>query len=220
MPALDDLWPLFRLQIRTGEIEMRCPGDEELAALAELSREPVHDPDTMPFSTPWTDQPEEERVRGVLQWNWRLRGLWTADDWHLALVAVRAGEVVGTQGLMGKKFGVTRQVESGSWVGRRYQGQGVATAMRRSLLHLAFAGLGAEVARSGAFEDNVASLRVSEKLGYLPDGSEIVERRSKPATMIRLALPKKRWEELSAGWPAVVMEGLEPCLPLFGIPSG
>lgn len=217
MAPIADLWPLYRLRLRSGGIELRLPGDDELAALAELAREPIHDPETMPFVVPWTDQPEEGRVRATLQWNWRSRGEWAPDAWKLNLVAIRAGEVVGTQGLHGDRFGVTRQVESGSWVGRRFQGQGVATAMRRCVLHLAFAGLGAETARSGAFADNLASLRVSAKLGYVRDGSDVHERRGTPAMMVRLLLTEARWRELNPGWPEVEMEGVEGCLGLFGV---
>ncbi len=217
MGPLDDLWPLFRLRVRTGALELRLPGDSDLAALAELAREPIHDPDTMPFSMPWTDQPPDDRARGTAQWHWKARGEWSPSEWRLELVAARDGEVVGTQALHGSDFPVTRQVDSGSWVGRRFQGQGVGTAMRRAALHLAFAGLGARAARSEAFADNVASLRVSEKLGYVRDGSATIVRRGQPATMVRLLLPRDAWEARSASWPLVVVEGLESSLPLFGL---
>ena len=147
MGPLDDLWPLFRLRVRTGALELRLPGDSDLAALAELTREPIHDPDAMPFSLPWTDQPPDDRARGTAQWHWKARGEWSPSEWRLELVAAREGEVVGTQALHGSDFTVTRQVDSGSWVGRRFQRQGLATAMRRAALYLAFAGLGARAAR-------------------------------------------------------------------------
>lgn len=217
MGPLDDLWPLFRLRVRTGALELRLPGDSDLAALAELTREPIHDPDAMPFSLPWTDQPPDDRARGTAQWHWKARGEWSPSEWRLELVAAREGEVVGTQALHGSDFTVTRQVDSGSWVGRRFQRQGLATAMRRAALYLAFAGLGARAARSEAFADNVASLRVSEKLGYVADGTATVVRRDQPATMIRLLLSRETWEARSASWPVVEVEGLEPSLSLFGL---
>jgi RimJ/RimL family protein N-acetyltransferase len=216
MGAIADVWPLYRLRLRSAGTELRWPDEADLAALAELAREPIHDPDVMPFGIPWTDQPEEERARATLQWHWRCRGEWSARDWRLNLVAVRGGVVVGTQGIHAKGFSVTRQVETGSWVGGRYQGKGVGTAMRRCVLHLAFAGLGAGTARSGAFEDNPASLRVSEKLGYARDGTDVLERRGEPATMIRLLLSRASWEEQHRAWPDVAVEGLEACLALFG----
>jgi RimJ/RimL family protein N-acetyltransferase len=53
----------------------------------------------------------------------------------------------------------------GSWPGRRYQRQGAGTEMRAAVLFLAFDGLGALAAESGALEGNDASSRVSGKLG-------------------------------------------------------
>ena len=217
MGAIEEVWPLYRLRVRVGGLELRWPDDSDLAALAALTREPIHDPSIMPFSVPWTDEPADNRARGTLQWHWKARGEWSPSDWRLELVAVRDGEVVGSQGLHAADFGVRREIESGSWVGRRFQGQGVATGMRRAALHLAFAGLGARTARSGAFADNTASLRVSERLGYVPDGTETYVRRGQPATLIRMLLHRDVWEARSAGGPACSVEGLQPCLAFFGL---
>lgn len=217
MGRIDELWPLFGLRLRIGDIEMRPPGDDDLAELADLTREPIHDPGLMPFFQPWTDQPEAARARSVLQWHWRARGEWTPADWRLELVAVRDGRVVGTQGMHSRDFSVSREVETGSWVGARFQGGGVGTVMRRAVLHLAFAGLGAESARSAAFSDNGASLRVSGRLGYREDGTETRVRRGERGTLVRFLMTREDWEKQSASWPEVIVEGLEACLPEFGL---
>jgi RimJ/RimL family protein N-acetyltransferase len=220
MEDIGDLWPLYGLRVRTGDVEMRYPDETELTALARLALEDIHDPETMPFLQAWTDTSPVERARSVLQWNWKMRGEWSAGSWHLPLVACREGRVVGTQGTAGKDFSTTREVETASWVGRRYQGAGIGTAMRRAVLHLAFAGLGAETARSGAFADNRASLRVSEKLGYVPDGTETHARRGQRGTVTRLVMSRSSWEERSSDWPEVAIEGLEPALWMFGLDGG
>lgn len=217
MEDLSALWPLYTLRLRTGDVELRFAAEADLAALAVLALEDIHEPATMPFSVPWSDQPPLARARSVLQWNWRMRAEWEQSSWHLPLVAIRGGEVVGTQGVAGTGFASTREVETGSWIGRRYQGAGVGTAMRRAVLHLAFQALGAETARSGAFTDNATSLRVSEKLGYAPDGSETLERRGQRATIQRLVLTRSRWQELSKEWPEVTIEGLDGALWMFGL---
>lgn len=219
MGAIQALWPLYGLRLRTGDLELRLPDEELMAELAELTREPIHDPATMPFFVPWTDAPADERVRSTLQWHWRCRGQWSPESWRLELVALRGGVVVGTQGVHGTSFAVTREVETGSWVGGRHQGQGVGSAMRRAVLHLAFAGLGAVAARSGAFSDNPASLRVSERCGYRPDGTETKDRRGERATIVRLLLTREEWEARSASWPEVTMEGVEQSRALFGVLS-
>ena len=55
--VLTDVWPLFGLVLRTPRLELRVPSLEQLAALAELADEGVHDPAAMPFLVPWTDLP-------------------------------------------------------------------------------------------------------------------------------------------------------------------
>ena len=220
MSGIAELWPLYRLRISTGDVELRYPDESDLADLAAVAYEGVHDPGVMPFFEPWTDGAPEDRARSVLQWNWRMRAEWKADSWHLPLVTVRDGRVVGTQGMEGVHFRTTREISTGSWIGLSHQGRGVGTAMRRAILHLAFEGLGAETARSGAFADNPTSLRVSEKLGYVQDGTETHERRGERATIVRLILPRERWEKLSVSWPEVRIEGLEPALGLFGLGAG
>ncbi|MDQ2728848.1 MAG: GNAT family N-acetyltransferase [Actinomycetota bacterium] len=220
MTSLTDIWPLAGLRLRTGDLELRFPSDADLAELAAAAMAPVHDPQTMAFSTPWTDAPPTERARGVLQWHWSLRGSWSPEQWTLGLVAVRAGVVVGTQDISGGRFDATHEVLTGSWVAAAHQGVGIGTAMRRAVLHLAFAGLGARTARSGAFLDNEASLRVSEKLGYVPDGTEVHAPRGTGATMTRLLLVRSVWVERSPRWPAVEIEGLDDaCLSMFGLPA-
>jgi RimJ/RimL family protein N-acetyltransferase len=217
MPSLDDIWPLYGLRLRIGDIELRLPNESDLAKLATLTLDPIHDPATMPFSVPWTDLPPEQRMRGTYKWHLKARAEWRPDEWRLELIAERGGVIVGTQALHGTQFSVTRQADSGSWVGRQYQRRGVATATRQAIVHLAFAGLGAETLRSSAFADNAASLRVSEKLGYQLDGTDTYVRQGQPATMIRLVLTRDAWEKCCPAWPAITVEGLAPCLPTFGL---
>jgi GNAT superfamily N-acetyltransferase len=61
---------------------------------------------------------------------------------------VRDGVVVGSQGVGGRDFAVLREVHTGSWLERRYQGQGIGTQMRAAVLALAFDGLEAQSAVS------------------------------------------------------------------------
>lgn len=210
---LADHFPLLALRVRTPRLELRLPAPEELAALAELASEGVHEPGSMPFLVPWTDQEPALVARSLVQFHWLRLGRWSPDDWGLDLVVFRDGEVVGQQSVSAKQFAITREVHTGSWVGRRYQGQGIGTEMRRAVLHLAFAGLGAEEAASGAFEDNAASLAVSRKLGYRPDGVARHVVRDALAVEHRLRLGRDAWRDDVP----VTIEGLPPCLPLFGI---
>lgn len=206
-------WPLFGLRVRTPRVELRPGTDDDLVELAAVARQGIHDPGYMPFLTPWSLRPEIER--SVLQWHWRQRAEWKPESWHLDFVVVAGGRVVGTQGMAGKDFPVTRAVHSGSWLGRSHQGQGLGKEMRAAMLHFAFAGLDAEVATSGAFTDNVRSLAVSRSLGYEDDGVNIVNRQGTAVREIRFRLEREAWEKSAR--PEVEIGGLEPCLPLFGL---
>jgi RimJ/RimL family protein N-acetyltransferase len=85
--------------------------------------------------------------------------------------------------------------------------------MRAAVLLLAFDHLGATAARSGAYVDNPASLRVSEKLGYRRDGADTFARRGKAATEIRLLLEASHF--VRPEWTLEV-DGLEGCRELLG----
>jgi RimJ/RimL family protein N-acetyltransferase len=87
--------------------------------------------------------------------------------------------------------------------------------MRAAVLHLAFEGLGAEEATSGAFEHNTASLTVSRKLGYQPDGIERHSVRGALAINRRLRLTRADWDRHRT--VPVNIAGLAPCLPLLGL---
>jgi RimJ/RimL family protein N-acetyltransferase len=212
---LVDHFPLLGLRLTTPRLELRLPSAEELAALADTAAEGVHDPDTMPFLVPWTDRPPAEVARGLVQYYWLRLGAWTPEDWSLPLTVFHEGVPIGVQGIEARNFAITRQVSSGSWLGLRHQGKGFGTEMRAAVLRLAFEGLDAEEAVSSAFEDNHASLAVSRKLGYRPDGIERRAVRGALAIDRRLRLTRPDWVRHRT--TPVTIEGLDPCLPMFGL---
>jgi RimJ/RimL family protein N-acetyltransferase len=205
-----DITALFGLRLRTPRLELRLPTEPELVELRELALAGVHPPEFMPFTVPWTDVPQLSTFLGYHECR---RREWSPDDWHLELGVRVEGEPAGVQVVHGAEFARTRAVMTGSWLGRRFQGSGVGTEMRTAVLELAFRGLGAEVARSGAIDGNVASLRVSEKLGYREVGRSTVAPRGEPVEHADLELRREEWQP---AFP-VEIEGLEPCLPLFGV---
>jgi RimJ/RimL family protein N-acetyltransferase len=206
-------WPLFDLRIRTPRLELR-PVDDELAVdLARVAAAGIHDPSTMPFAFPFTDLPSPQLERSSLEYFWRTRAEWKPERWQLPLGVVVDGTPVGVQGADADQFRMLRTVKTGSWLGQDHQGKGIGKEMRAAVLHLVFAGLGAEVAYSGAWHDNVRSLAVSRALGYEENGDVILPRRDKADRQILLKLPRERWQRRDD----IVIEHLEPCLELFGI---
>lgn len=212
---LEQHWPLFRLRVHTPRLELRLATATDLDALAGLAAEGLHDPSVQPFTTAWTDGPPGQRARSVLQWHWRQRAAWQPDDWNLELAVLRGGTVVGSQGLAARDFAVRREIETGSWLGRRYQGQGIGTEMRAAVLHLAFAGLHADYACTSAVTGNAASLGVTRKLGYAEDGLDTFAVRGQRVLSHRYRIDRAAWTAHRT--VPVQIEGLDGCLADFGL---
>ena len=210
-------WPLAQLRVQTARLELRLPSEKQLSALAALAAAGLHDPQVQPFAIPWTDASPAERARSTLQYQWRQWADWQPSKWSLELVVIDDGNVVGIQSMSAHDFATLREVSTGSWLGIEYQGQGIGTEMRAAILHLAFAGLGAQSAASAAFTDNPASLAVSRKLGYADDGVELYVQRGQPATSQRLRLDRATWEATRT--VPVTITGLESCMEMFGLPA-
>ena len=201
--------PLTRLRVRTPRLELRLATHAELRALAQVAIAGIHAPAEMPFGVAWTDDLNESSF--VEHHAHGLDG-WTPENWVLNLIAFHRGRPIGSQALRGEDFATTRTVDTGSWLGRAYQGQGLGTEMRAAVLHLAFEGLGAERASSGAIAGNPQSLGVSRKLGYEVVGSHLVSPRGEPVEHTDLVLRRKDFRSPVA----VELVALEPLLPLFG----
>jgi RimJ/RimL family protein N-acetyltransferase len=215
MTGMIQWWPLAGLRLTTPRLELRVPTDNDLADLASLAAAGVHDPEVQPFTVPWTDATPADRARSTLQYQWSRMASWEPASWSLDLIVVHDGEVVGTQGISAEDFAILREVGTGSWLGQSHHSRGIGTEMRAAVLHLAFAGLGAHYATSGAFTDNVASQRVSRKLGYVEDGIVRQVRRGQPATLLRLRLDRESWQATRK--VPVEIIGLEACLAMFGL---
>jgi len=208
-------WPLFGLRVTTPRLELRMPDDEDLAELFESARAGIHAPDAMPFGVPWTDGIQEpEAATRFLAHHWAGRGAVSPEAWSLQLAAVVDGRVVGSQELAATDFPGSRSVRSGSWLTSAAQGRGIGTEMRAAVVHLAFAGLGALEARTSAWFDNPASRSVSLRIGYEPDGEQLIGRRGLPTVHQNFRLTREAWEARRRD--DIALHGLEPCLALLG----
>jgi RimJ/RimL family protein N-acetyltransferase len=211
-----DLTPLYGLRLRTDRLELRWPDEDEIVELGRLAQAGVHARGEMPFLVPWTDAIDEpDFLTRFRDFHHGLRRDWRAEHWQLDLGVWAADEPIGVQGIVGREFSTTRVVKTGSWLAQSVQGRGYGTEMRAAVLELAFHGLGAEAALSSALDGVEASLRVSQKLGYVADGETVLEVGGAPRVDRRMRLTRDRWidrERIS-----VRISGLEPCIPLFGL---
>jgi len=208
-------WPLFDVTVRTSWLELRPVREADMWELIELADRGVHDPATMPFLIPWTDLPAPERHLSTAQFYWGCWASWSAASWRYPLVARVDGEVVGAIDLRADDFIHCREAETGSFLGLEFQGRGLGTEMRHAALHLAFAGLGARAATSGAFWDNHASRGVSRKLGYETVGETLKDRRGAPDRCLQFRLERAAWDQVRRD--DIVIEGLDAALLMFGL---
>ena len=216
--SLSNLWPVTDLRVVSGDLELRYLDDPLLFELAELAGEGVHAPDAMPFAFPWTRGTPQETARSVLTYNWDARAQLSQEKWAIELAVVRDGRALGIQSIMAKDFLVTRTLETGSWLGLRHQGAGVGTRMRLMILHLAFEGLGAQLATTSAFEDNPASNGVTRKVGYQENGRDTVAREDRSVVSQRYALDRAAWDQRPEPLrPEVTLHGVEGVRAFLGV---
>jgi RimJ/RimL family protein N-acetyltransferase len=213
------VWPLFDLRVVTPRVELRYPDDGTIAALAELASRGVHDPATMPFGIPWTDAPTGGPLeRSSMQFLWRSRTDWTPAKWDLPFAVFRDGELVGVQSIGAHDYATRRSFETGSWLGRPFQGQGLGTEMRAAILHFGFVGLGAEAAHTSAWHDNEPSLAVTRRLGYEPNGEAFEVRRGERDRQLAFRLTRADWAARQRD--DIDIEGLAGCQVFFGLTDG
>ncbi len=208
------LWPIYDLRLRTDRLELRLPNEDEIVELCRVAKAGIHPPGEMPFGIAWSTKPSPRFEREFIQYHWGARATWTSDAWNLELAVFVDGRPIGHQGLVARDFAVMRTVGTGSWLGAPYQGRGMGKEMRGAVLALAFDGLGAEVAQSDAFLDNLASAGVSRALGYAENGFGRLAPEGVPRDTRRYRMTRQAW--LARPRPAISIEGLDGCLDLFG----
>ena len=214
--TIADLWPFFDLTISTPRISLRYPTDDIIAELVEQADD-IHSPGASPFMGSWSIDKPEVRATSMLQFQWQCRATISPEKWQLPFAVVIDDEVAGVQDAFGVDFHQTRVAKTGSWLNRKFQGQGFGTEARRAVLHFIFEGLDALIALTDAFESNAASLRVTEKLGYQPNGETIAVRGDEEVERaIHYRYERADWEaNLQAD--DITITGLEPCLPFLGL---
>jgi len=210
------LYPPLDLKVITPKLELHGATDVLLTQLLPIVREGVAERQPDPFDDPmslYDDNPVRERK--WLQAIWRGRGTVRPEAWRLYFVVMLGEEAVGMQDLIGVNFDTFRTVNSFSWLAPGARQQGLGREMRAAILHLAFEGFGAMQASSEAFFDNVASNRVSEALGYQPNGHDWATRRGEPAMLNRWQLTRDVWTLNRRS--DIELVGVEACKPVLSI---
>jgi RimJ/RimL family protein N-acetyltransferase len=211
-----DSWPLFGLEVRTPRLRLRYADDELLAELATFRRRGVARP-----GYEWIDGESSYYLEGAaaermaVTGEWRARARISPEWWHLSFAVLVDDVVVGQQSITAETFKLLRTVSSFSALLFEHHGRGIGKEMRSAVLHLAFAGLGAQRAESDAFVDNVESIGVSRSLGYEENGTTMATRPSGGALLQRFLMTRERWEQRRRDDIDIV--GLDACLPVLGL---
>lgn len=206
----------LNLKVITPRLELHGATDDLLAQLLPFVRAGIANEPPYPFDDPmslYEDNPSREQK--WLQAIWRGRGTVRPDAWRLYFVVMHHGQAVGMQDLIGTDFDRFQTVKSFSWLAPSARHLGLGREMRAAILHLAFAGFGAVEATSDAFVDNVASNRISELLGYCPDGRDWATRRGEAAMLHRWRLTRNDWAR--QGRSDIELIGVEACKPVLHI---
>jgi RimJ/RimL family protein N-acetyltransferase len=185
---LGRMWPPFGLEVTCGPLALRPLRDSDFPEVLAVAHAGIHAAGEMPFYFPWTDAKGPALERSFMQYHWRNRAELSPDSWALDLGVWHEGRFVGVQGVSTHDFPVTHTGETGSWLGREFHGRGIGTLMRQAICVLCLDHLGFEEVTSAAFSDNPASLGVSRKVGYRPNGERRLARKGSMATNILLVL--------------------------------
>jgi RimJ/RimL family protein N-acetyltransferase len=189
----NDHWPLFDLAVETPQVTLRSLDDALAQRVVAVAARGIHDSATTPFSIPWTDLPSPQMEHEAMRFYWRTRADISPDSWTLQFAVLADDEVIGACDLTADGFAQLRQVTTGSWIGREFQGRGLGTSLRRAALGLAFDGLGAMFAVTTAWHDNAASLGVTRSLGYEQVGRRQALRRGEPDEQIEFRMTRAHW---------------------------
>ncbi|MFT4235365.1 MAG: GNAT family N-acetyltransferase [Microbacterium sp.] len=215
--AVEDVWPLFGLEIQSPRLLLRPARDDDFDALAQAAIDGIHDWPQTPFASPWNEAEPAQLRRNLATFHWRLRSQLSPARWHVPFVVEFEGQTVGSQDLSAHDFANRRTVETGSWLTKRVQGQGLGVEMRAALLSFAFDHLDAEWAESSAMSWNAASLGVSRKLGYQLNGvTRVSPKEGEPGDNQNVRLPKGDF--IRPDW-SIEVRGADAALAQLGIIS-
>ena len=206
-------WPLHGIRLRTADLDLQVMTEADLPTLWSVLPDDVG---MNPHATTYAGlDGRANRSAIIAQAYWRALGVWSPDDWALPFVVRSGGEVVGAQWLEGPDWRADRTVDSSSWLVAPARGRGLGKQMRAAVLALAFGPLRADAAVSSAVVDNAV---VPRRLAgpRLPRHAPLGARALGGDAAARASRARRRGRA-SGQAREVVIAGVSPALPLFGI---
>lgn len=169
-----EYWPPFALNLRSGNMELSPVRDSDLPELARIASGGVRRDRVQAFLVDWDSGSDAEITRSLAQYHWNTRATLTVESWTIEFTVRVGGEIIGVQGVSAQQFPLTRTLSTGSWLRKDRQGQGSGTRMRSLVVGAFIREFGARRFDTGYIDGNTASRRVSEKVGYSPNGTRSI----------------------------------------------
>lgn len=147
--------------ILTKRLALRAPSFSDVPAIARMAGDPDVARMLSVVPLPFTEAHASAFVGDVLASN--------AAGGGLGVVIARNRQPDQAIGMI-SFAGEGDSAEIGWWLGKAHWGKGYATEAVAAMIKVAFANPRLQCLMAGAFEDNVASLRLHEKFGFKPTG--------------------------------------------------
>lgn len=194
------------LTARCGDIVLRPATEADDDALVALLPDDFdHDPTFAPLPG---EVLTDLRARWLRHWLATLRTPAAMSDRTIPFVVEVEGRIVGLQTLEGEQFTRNRVVDSSSFLVPQMRRRGLGVAMRTAMLAVAFERMGAVKAISAARPGNIASHRVSARVGYRATGRTHDVIAGSPRPLDHYVLTREEWARLDH--LPVAVDGLLP----------
>lgn len=205
---------LFNISIKTSRLNLRVPKDKEFEQLGQVVSDGIQKPDEPHFQSEGLyNKTPEEGTKGLKEFVEGHINNWSKEDWQLPFAIFYEDRPIGLITMYSKQFPITRGFGASYWIGLPYQGKGLGTEALNAILTLGFDGLSAREAYCGTWSDNIASLRMMEKLGFVFNGEYWMNRNGEAVKDRRMRLPKESWIKSEN----ISINGLDERFEIFGV---
>lgn len=224
MNPLAKLWPPYGVRVTVitpqHHLTLRAITDTDLPEIASIEPEDIYGPDIPDHAFPWIFQKPTQRAYSSLQLRWLNRANMSGKNWSFDFAAYENETLIGVADLRAVDYCTNRTIETGSWNYFRHQGKGYGTLIRHGLAELCFHYFKAAKLQTAWLPSNIASGRVSEKLGYVHTGETETpvgpEAKAKKAIVAQLSAQRYQRGYINA--PQISVTGVTPqLLALLGV---
>jgi RimJ/RimL family protein N-acetyltransferase len=187
---------LLRIKITTPKLELVVADRLLLGQLGEVAARGVADPSLpSPFRSGWDRLSPPERSLHITARQIRRWAEFGEPERHYSFTICTDGQPIGEVTVRVSEANNQLIFATTSWIGIDHQRKGHGTEARLAALQFGFIALGADMASSMSFADNLPPQKISRELGYKMSGASVFP--VPPCSMRRLThyrLGRRIWE--------------------------